>query len=133
MKNGNRNSLLTEITIVILFFALASGTLLKLFTQVFEISSFAAFQTDAVILIQDLGESLKASSDMENVLINRGFKETDNGWTLSQDDFTVTCEILTENSAAGSLVTANLLAKANETVLCVCEASRYYPKEAASE
>lgn len=133
MKNGNRNSLLTEITIVILFFALASGTLLKLFTQVFEISSYAASQTDAVILIQDIGESLKASSDMEKALIGRGFQQTDAGWTLSQDDFTVFCEIQTAESAAGSLMTAKLLAKTDENVLCVCESSRYYPKEAASE
>lgn len=133
MKNANRNSLLTEITIVILFFALASVTLLKLFTGVFELSSHAARQTDAVIYVQDLGESLKASSDMEETLAANGFQKADGEWTLEREDFSVICDLTITQGASGTLLTANLLAKTDETVLSEYSASRYFPKEAVSE
>ncbi len=133
MKNANRNSLLTEITIVILFFALASVMLLKLFTGVFELSSHAARQTDAVIFVQDLGEKLKAASDMEKTLAANGFRKADGEWTLESEDFSVICDLTITQGASGTLLTANLLAKTDETVLSEYSASRYFPKEAVSE
>lgn len=133
MKNANRNSLLTEITIVILFFALASVTLLKLFTGVFELSSHAAKQTDAVIFVQDLGESIKASSDMEETLAANGFRKADGEWTLEREDFSVVCDLTITQGESGTFLTANLLAMTDETVLAEYSASRYFPKEAVSE
>lgn len=133
MKNANRNSLLTEITIVILFFALASVTLLKLFTGVFELSSHAAKQTDAVIFVQDLGESIKASSDMEETLAANGFRKADGEWTLEREDFSVVCDLTITQGESGTFLTANLLAMTDEIVLAEYLASRYFPKEAVSE
>lgn len=133
MKNANRNSLLTEITIVILFFALASVMLLKLFTGVFELSSHAAKQTDAVIFVQDLGESIKASSDMEETLAANGFRKADGGWKLEREDFSVVCDLAITQGESGTFLTANFLAMTDETVLAEYSASRYFPKEAVSE
>ncbi len=133
MKNVNRNALLIEVAIAILFFALASVTLLKLFTGVFEISSHAAKQTDAVIFVQDLGERLKASSDMEETLAGCGFQKSGGGWKLELADFSVFCDLEIMHGSSGALIRADLLAKTGETVLSEYSASRYEPKEAIAE
>lgn len=132
MRNANRNSLLMEIAIVILFFSLTCGTFLRLFTQNFESNRDSRIQTQAVIEVQGLCEALKASRDMDKTLDSRGFSMENGQWLLDMKEYMVTASIETEQGAAGRLQTATLLAKNADIVYAECTASGYTPTEAES-
>ncbi|MBQ4620553.1 MAG: hypothetical protein IJB25_11855 [Clostridia bacterium] len=129
MKNANRNSLLMEIAIVVLFFALASGTLLKLFTQNFENNRLSRTRTQAVIEVQDLSEALKASFDMQKTLKENGFSFEDGEWTLEMPAFRIIASVEKDERGAGFIETASLTAKDGDFVYVNCTASQYFPSE----
>lgn len=130
-QSGSRNALLTEITVVILFFALSSVVLLNLFSKVHATTQSAKTKTQAVIFVQNLSESLKAGENMENVLSENGFGEENGEWMLDTGEFTVRASLEEANGYAGKTMTCRITASYDETVLTSVPVSKYTPGEAA--
>lgn len=130
MRSASRNALLMEITIVILFFALASVTLLGLFTRVFEISRFSRIQTEAVIAVESAAEKLKAGKDMEKTLAEQGFSLEGDAWILIAPEYEVRAQIQKEASPAGEFISCGLTAFHKDIVYAECTAAKYCPREA---
>ena len=133
IKNGSRNALLTEITIVILFFALSSIVLLKLFANVYETAKSAEIQTQATVFVQELSEKMKASEDFKKTLSENGFSAGENTFLYEGEAFDVSAEINREMGQAGYIETCILVSTDGETELLNVKVAKYHPGEAAHE
>lgn len=130
MRSANRNALLIEIIIVILFFALASVTLLGLYMRVFETSRFSRIQTEAVIAVESAAEKLKAGKNMEQSLADQGFIKEEDAWILIMPEYEVRARIQKEASPAGEFISCGLTAFDKDIVYAECTAAKYCPREA---
>ena len=84
------NVLLTELVIVILFFALTAATAMQLFVGSYLKSRNNALVQEATVICQNWVEQLRGVSDVEGYLIENGFTRADDGrLTFIHDEDTV--------------------------------------------
>ena len=83
VKYNRQNTLLMEILIVVLFFALCSTVILNVFVGAHNQSARAGAQADALIAAQSLADRLYAADERKDALRQSGFAEDENGaWHL---------------------------------------------------
>ena len=75
VKHNQLNTLLMEILIVVLFFALCSTVILDVFVGAHNQSARAGAQADALTAAQSLADRLYAADEREDVLRQSGFFE----------------------------------------------------------
>ena len=84
VKHNRQNTLLMEILIVVLFFALCSTVILNVFVGAHNQSEQAGAQADALIAAQSLADRLYAADERKDVLRQSGFAEDEDGaWRLA--------------------------------------------------
>ena len=122
VKHNQLNTLLMEILIVVLFFALCSTVILDVFVGAHNQSARAGAQADALTAAQSLSDRLYAADEREDVLRQSGFFERGDGtWHLSCGAY----------DSAGTLETAEVTALENEQTIFTLPSARYVQGEVA--
>lgn len=105
----NLNSLLVEIMIAVLFFALCATVILEMFVMARDYSHIAGVDTEAMVKMQSLAERMYAQSDAEALLQEVGFELQGDIWvesklcTQQNHDFRLEVELTEEQTAVGLL------------------------------
>ena len=130
MGKGNQlNTLLVEIMIAVLFFALSSTVVLQTFVVTRNQSREAGIYDTALMEAQNIADRIYASSDYEAALEKAGFARNEQGWTLPQDEYELRVTAQEETTAAGKLVTAEVSAYHKDEALLTLPCVRYFPGE----
>ena len=127
VKHNRQNTLLMEILIVVLFFALCSTVILNVFVGAHNQSARAGAQADALIAAQSLadGESL------ENVLVSGFAEDEDGAWHLHCGAYDLLVTLGEAVCPAGTMETAQVTALRQEKTLFSLPSARYVPEEVA--
>ena len=103
VKHNQLNTLLMEILIVVLFFALCSTVILDVFVGAHNQSARAGAQADALTAAQSLADRLYAADEREDVLRQSGFFERGDGtWHLSCGAYDLLVTLGEETYSAGN-------------------------------
>ncbi len=123
------NSLLMEILIAILFFALCAGVIVNVLATSSYQSTKAGHMMDMLDLAQNVSDRLYVSADMEQELAAMGFTEADGKHVRTEEAGTLTVVLRQEHQESGVVHVANL------TVQCVdggqfeLNSTRFMPEE----
>ena len=128
-KSNQLNTLLVEIMIAVLFFALSSTVVLQTFVVTRNQSREAAVYDTALMEAQNIADRLYVSGDYEAALEQAGFTQDDQGWTLPQEDYELRVTAEKEATAAGMLLTAEVSAYHKDEALLTLPCVRYLPGE----
>lgn len=136
MSKG-RSSLLLEIIIVLLFFALSGAVVLGMFLKAGELSASGRALGRALFAAQDAVEGLRASDEPEQYLASVGFAPSEPGGWRKTDKTDRSPEILInladEALPAGRLWSVEVSVHDREKRLTSLSASWYVPDKAVAE
>lgn len=128
-ENGRVNALLVELLIVLLFFMLASTTLMEIFGAAKMNSSRAGASNAALMQVQNLAEQLYAAEDVEQALETLGFAKEGEKWSLNGGEYELIASYLYTQDEAGVLRQVELTAMYHGETLFTLPATRYVPGE----
>ena len=132
VKHNQLNTLLMEILIVVLFFALCSTVILDVFVGAHNQSERAGAQADALTAAQSLADRLYAAQERQDVLRRSGFTEDENGaWHMACGSYDLLVTLGQEDCPAGTLETAEVTALKDGETLFALPAARYAAREVA--
>lgn len=132
VKHNRQNTLLMEILIVVLFFALCSTVILNVFVGAHNQSERAGAQADALIAAQSLADRLYAADEREDALRQSGFAEDEDGaWHLHCGAYDLLVTLGETACPAGTMETAQVTALRQEKTLFSLPFARYVPEEVA--
>lgn len=132
VKHNRQNTLLMEILIVVLFFALCSTVILNVFVGAHNQSERAGAQADALIAAQSLADRLYAADERKDVLRQSGFAEDEDGaWHLHCGAYDLLVTLGETACPAGTMETAQVTALRQEKTLFFLPSARYVPEEVA--
>ncbi len=110
--SSTSNALLTELIIVILFFALTAVTALQLFVAANQKSQTNQSAQEAMLCVTNWAEQLTGQTDPAALLIASGFAQDANGvYTLRQDAYLIQVTVRTEQKPAGMLMCSDIVAQ----------------------
>lgn len=130
-KSSRLNTLLVEILIAVLFFALASTVVLESFVAARSQSRLAALYDEAAADVQNVADELYASGDYDSALESAGFAFENGGWRLPREQYTLLAATMEENAGAGKLVTAGISAAVEGKLIITVPVTLYIPWEVA--
>ena len=130
-KGGRQSSLLVEIVIAVLFFAMSATVILNVFATAYRQSSYAGALSASTQEAQNLAERLYLSDDPQAMLAGEGFVQEGDMWRMTTDAYDVAVELVSEQSDAGELRTANITVLRAEETLIELPLARYIPREVA--
>lgn len=127
--NGRGNLLLTELVIVILFFALSATVIVRLFMAAYAVSSRSEYTSTAVMETGNWAERLYAADDMEKLLLDEGFVFEDNSYCFeTESGLELSIELASTDNAGGETRSASISASKNGEVYSQIECRRYVPE-----
>lgn len=126
-KNRSQATLLVEIMIAVLFFALCSTVILDTFVTAREFSRRSESEREALLEIQNLSERLYAADDCEALLESMGFQTADGVWMLEKDEYRLEFVLASEPAEAGTLKLFQLRALRGGQVVAELPGARYLP------
>lgn len=130
-ENKSQRTLLVEIMIAVLFFALCSTVLLRAFVSAKEYSRRAGVDSEALLEAQDIAEQLYVSEDGEALLAECGFAQDEGAWRReSADGYYLEVRLDSEEASAGSLLIATVRAMMADELIVELPSVRYVPREA---
>lgn len=110
-RSNQLNTLLMEIMIAVLFFALCSTVIMDVFVGAHNQSVRAGVQAQALAAAQNLSDGLYAAEQREELLLENGFKADESGvFTREYDGYTLSVALGEERTAAGRIETAEITA-----------------------
>ena len=125
VKHNRQNTLLMEILIVVLFFALCSTVILNVFVGAHNQSERAGAQADALIAAQSLADRLYAADERKDALRQSG------AWHLHCGAYDLLVTLGEEACPAGTMETTQVTALRQEKTLFSLPSARYVPEEVA--
>lgn len=127
MKTSRGNTLLVELTVVVLFFALSQAIVLQVFAKAQQINRETAVLHGALTQARDVAETLAVSDDVQPTLYAMGFVSPPEGGSpsLAGDGYRLTADISRLTQPSGVITTVTLTALRGETVLFTFPATRY--------
>lgn len=128
-ENGRVNALLVELLIVLLFFMLASTTLMEIFGAAKLNSSRAGASNAALMQAQNVAEQLYAADDVEQALEALGFAKEGEDWCLNGGGYELIASYLFTQDEAGALRQVELTAMYHGEALFTLPATRYVSGE----
>ena len=128
-ENGRVNALLVELLIVLLFFMLASTTLMEIFGAAKLSSSRAGASNAALMQAQNVAEQLYAADDVEQALEALGFAKEGEDWCLNGGEYELIASYLYMQDNAGALRQVELTAMYHGKALFTLPATRYVSGE----
>ena len=127
----NLNSLLVEIMIAVLFFALCSTVILEMFVMARDYSHIAGVDTDAMIEMQTLAERLYVEDDAEALLKEAGYELEGDVWVgyhLCEQEkhmFRLQVHLAEKETAAGNLRKMVIQAIRGDEIIAEIPSIRY--------
>lgn len=110
-RSNQLNTLLMEIMIAVLFFALCSTVIMDVFVGAHNQSVRAGVQAQALAAAQNLSDGLYAAEQREELLLENGFEADESGvFTRECDGYTLSVALGEERTAAGRIETAEITA-----------------------
>lgn len=131
MKKGKSNSLLMELLIVTLFFAISASVLVEVFAAAGNQNRRAEHLNVAQATAQDVADRLYAASDAEACLTECGFEQDGEIWVRADDPLEIQVTLHEEETEGGVMRRAEVRACEGEDTLLTLPASRYLSGEVA--
>ena len=128
-RSNQLNTLLVEIMIAVLFFALSSTVVLQTFVVTRNQSRLAGVYDEALMEAQNIADQLYVSDHVAETLRKAGFRQDEYGWTLQEELYDLRVMLSEEKTAAGKLVNAKISVVHNENPLLTLPCTRYIPGE----
>ena len=128
-KGSQLNTLLVEILIAVLFFALSATVVLDAFVIARSQSREAYVYNIALAQAQDVADSLYVGEDAEDVLAGAGFARDGENWSRENEEFTLSVTLSEEATAAGVMRVAQVRAERGGKAIFALPCSRYLPEE----
>jgi len=126
MPDRHNKSLLTELVVVVLFFALSQAVILQVFAKAEQINSNAQIQNHAIIQAENVAETLAVSDNAEQALLSLGFLRDGGVYTLtSAEGYRLQAAVSRLSQPAGRWVTVELKAYRQELELFTLPVVRY--------
>jgi hypothetical protein len=126
MRDHRSNTLLIEIVIVILFFALSQAVVLQVFAGAQQLNRDAEILNRALMRAEDAAETLAVSGDADAALTSLGFSSDGDGYALSDSEgYRLTATVSRFSQPAGVLTTVELTGYQGDTELFTLPAVRY--------
>ena len=127
MKTSRGNTLLVELTVVILFFALSQAIVLQVFAKAQQVNRDTAALHGALTQARDVAETLAVSDDAQAALAAMGFVSPPDGGppSLAGDGYRLTAELSRLTQPSGVITTVTLTALRGDDVLFTLPATRY--------
>lgn len=126
MRNTRGNTLLVELTVVILFFAVSQAVVLQVFAKAQQVNRHTAVLNRALLFAEKTAETLAATDDVRETLISLGFAEENDGYeTAEGGEYRVTATVANLKQPSGVLHTVTLNAYQGEELLFTLPATRY--------
>lgn len=126
MRNYKGNTLLIELMVVILFFALSQAIVLQVFARAQTLNHEAQVSDYALMRAEDTIETLAASTDTVTALQSLGFAPSGGDYELvSPDGYRLTASIARFTQPSGELITVGLHAYRGTVELFMLPAVRY--------
>ena len=130
MGKGNQlNTLLVEIMIAVLFFALSSTVVLQTFVVTRNQSREASIYDTALMEAQNIADRLYVSGEYADTLEQAGFTRDEQGWVRAMEDYDLRVTTAEEDTAAGVLLRAEVIAMHGDEALLTLPCVRYLPGE----
>ena len=130
MGKGNQlNTLLVEIMIAVLFFALSSTVVLETFVVTRNQSRLADVYNVALMEAQNIADKIYASDDVEQTLEQAGFTADGDVWTYTEEVYNLRVTVTEEETAAGVLLSAEISAVHQDEAIVTLPCARYIPGE----
>lgn len=130
MGKGNQlNTLLVEIMIAVLFFALSSTVILETFVVTRNQSRLADVYNVALMEAQNIADKLYTSDAVEQTLEQSGFTQDGNVWTYTEEVYNLRVTVTEEETAAGVLLSTEVSAVHKDEAILTLPCSRYIPRE----
>lgn len=129
-RNNHLSTLLVEILIAVLFFALSGTVLLEMFVASRSQSAYAGLCSQALCEAQNLADVLYAADDAQALLEQEGFAQAKGVYTQEKGDLTLAVTLRERRMQAGTLREAEVLALSGDEMLVRLPCSRYVPGEA---
>lgn len=129
-RNNHLSTLLVEILIAVLFFALSATVLLEMFVASRSQSAYAGLCGEALCAAQNLADEVYAAEDAQAMLSQAGFAQQDGVFTLENGEYTLAVTFGERQTKAGALREAEVCALRGDETLIRLPCSRYVPGEA---
>lgn len=126
-----QNSLLVEIIIAVLFFALSATVILNVFATAYRQSAYAAACNAATAEAQNLSERVYICDSPEALLREEGFVEDAGAWRRNGDGYVLEVKLGGQYAEAGELRAITIRALQGERELISLPCVRYIPGEVA--
>lgn len=126
MRNSRGNTLLVELTVVLLFFALSQAIVLQVFAKAQQLNRETEAQHQALTQARDVAETLAVSDQAEATLAAMGFAPQEGG-TLAYagEGYRLSAAINRLTQTTGVITTVTLTAWRGDTQLFELPATRY--------
>lgn len=130
MKNYKGNSLLIELIIVLLFFALSQTVVVSMFAASNEKAEKSNILSSALIFSESIAERLCIEENPDTVLLENGFAGGDGMYTYTDPHgFDVQITLRRENKVAGEMMYIDVTALHEGNNLFTLPVQNYMPKE----
>lgn len=130
-RNNHLSTLLVEILIAVLFFALSATVLMEMFVAARSQSVYAGVCDEALAEAQNIADRIFAAGDAQALLSQAGFSQEDGVWTLGRQDYDLTVALDEKKTEVGMMRRAEVSARRGEETLLTLPCSRYLPEEVA--
>ena len=126
MRSYKGNTLLIELVIGILFFALSQMIILQVFAKAQSINQLSAITNSALTSAENTAETLTVSADPEQALRQLGYTPTNSGYeTVQEGAYRITATVSRLTQPSGLLTTVTLSAYRGNQRLFTLPAVRY--------
>ncbi len=129
-RNNHLSTLLVEILIAVLFFALSATVLLEMFVVSRSQSAYAGLCSEALCAAQNVADGIYAADDPQALLTQEGFSQAKGVYTQTNGNLTLAVTLRERQMQAGTLREAEILALRGDEMLVRLPCSRYMPGEA---
>ena len=124
-KRGVFSPVLIELTIVILFFALSAGVIVRLIAAANMTARLSEYESRAILAMETVAEQVKADPVGDNTCNACGARVFS---TKIADDLTVDCVVTSDDSPLqGTLYDIELMVTSPEGKVFALDAARYLP------
>ena len=124
-KRGVFSPVLIELTIVILFFALSAGVIVRLIAAANMTARLSEYESRAILAMETVAEQVKADPVGDNTCNACGARAFS---TKIADDLTVDCVVTSDDSPLqGTLYDIELMVTSPEGKVFALDAARYLP------
>lgn len=130
-KHNQLRTLLVEILVAVLFFALSATILLEVFVGARNQSVRAEVTNEALFAAQNLADRLYEAEDAEALLRADGYAQAEGAWTLDCGAYALTVTLAEERLTGGVLRGARVEAVRGGETLLTLPCARYQAEEVA--